>query len=144
MVEQGCVISIDEKKQQAKVRFERKSACAACGMCMFKQDEKSIDMTMPNTMDAKEGDKVEVEVSNGIVLVSAVIAYAIPVIMAGIGLLIGFLLNNELLQFALCLVFLIIGYIIIITLDRKMKFTSKIEPKMLKIMEVEKECQENI
>lgn len=135
MRETGTVVSVNEKKNTAAIRFNRTSACGDCKMCAFKDDAKHIDMSVENTLSVAEGDMVEVELKDSIVIVSAVIAYAIPVLLAGLGLLIGtFSFENEIFQFLLCLGFLILGYIIIVLLDRKFRITKRIRPVMLRVV----------
>lgn len=139
MREIGEVIELDEKTNSATMRFYRHSACSNCGMCMFKDDAKYIDMKVQNTLELTAGEQAIVEVSSHVVVASALIAYMIPVLFALVGLVIGIFLRNELIQLALCLGFLILGYIIIIILDKRFSVTRKLQPVMIekykKIME---------
>lgn len=132
MREEGEVVGIE--KETALVRFNRKEACGKCGMCMFKRDTMHVDMKVQNTLHAETGDRVEVTLADSVVIVSALIVYVLPLLFAAAGLAIGLLAKNELLQLLLCLSFLVIGYIIVIICDRKLRLTRKVVPVMTKIV----------
>ena len=87
MLEVGIVESVNEKRGTAKVVFDRKSACDKCRMCLTATGEKmKVYVEVRNTVGAKAGDKVGVQMSDRFVLKAAFIVYLIPVILVGAGL----------------------------------------------------------
>ena len=102
MKQTGTILSTDN--ETAEIAIARESACggncASCGGC-----NSVTVVTAINTIGAKVGDKVEMEMASSKVLFTAFIVYALPIIMfvlayfAGvkisgndtIGIIIGFL-----------------------------------------------------
>ena len=50
----------------AVVRFERKTACENCNMCLKPREEMYVELRLKNKLNAKVGDIVEVESPNGV------------------------------------------------------------------------------
>ena len=72
-----------------KVKIQRHSSCKNCGVCnlgMLGTNEKIVNVE--NTVDAKTGDFVMLEVKDGAVLSASFILYIIP-LLAFLGGLIG-------------------------------------------------------
>jgi Positive regulator of sigma E activity len=93
MQEIGTVIKLKDK--YAVVRIERKSACNDCGMCAFGTDKPHIDITVLNTIKAKENDKVILEMQSGNIAKISIIAYFVPLLFGGAAFIISSLLNAE-------------------------------------------------
>ena len=74
-------IVIEKTEDNVKLRFIRESACggncASCGGC----SSKPIEVTVKNTLDARVGDKVEVESDTKKILTLAFILYILPLIV---------------------------------------------------------------
>ena len=92
MTERGVVSKV--KGNKATVRFERQSACDKCHMCAVTKDGMKVEIVIENTLGANEGDCVEVEMGEKYVLTAATIVYVIPLILTGVGIGIGTLINE--------------------------------------------------
>ena len=87
MEQQGYIVGIIDEKT-AKLRMERHSACASCGKCATASEKKDIVVEVDNSIGAKVGDRVSVNMESINVLKAAGIAYIFPLIsllMATIG-----------------------------------------------------------
>jgi len=115
MTERGVVSKV--KGNKATVRFERQSACDKCHMCAVTKDGMKVEIVIENTLGANEGDYVEVEMGEKYVLTAATIVYVIPLILTGVGIGIGTLIN-EIAQICLGIGGLVVGFVIAILLDR--------------------------
>ena len=87
MQEIGRVEKID-KRNYATVVFPRKQACEHCQMCFQTKDSMRVSVRVHNTLNAKVGDNVAVDMSERIVLKSAFVVYLIPVLLVLAALLI--------------------------------------------------------
>lgn len=79
MNQQGYIVEIIDEKT-AKLKLQRHSACAACGKCHTTSEKQDIIVEVDNTLGAKVGDHVEVNMENVNVLKAVGIAYVIPLI----------------------------------------------------------------
>lgn len=81
----GTVIAIEHG--DAVIRFQRSAMCAHCGGCLA-VGEKEVEMRLPNTLDAKIGDRVSVSMQGQRIARASMIAYAVPLVLlvAGVGL----------------------------------------------------------
>lgn len=77
MNQQGYIIEIVDEKT-AKLKMQRHSACAACGKCVTSSETKDIVVEVDNSIGARVGDHVEVNMDNVDVLKATVIAYIVP------------------------------------------------------------------
>ena len=76
-----------------------------------------VEVVVENTLGANVGDFVEVEMGERYVLTAAAIVYVIPLVLIGVGIGLGTLIN-ELAQALMALGGLVIGFVIAILLDR--------------------------
>lgn len=133
MVEIGEVIKTE--KGNATVSFERKTACDNCGMCAFNKDDMKVKLILKNDVNAKVGDVVEVSMGDRFVLMSAVIVYLIPLVLVGLGILIGTLCKLEYyLQIILAAVGFVLGFVISAFIDKKLKKKKKYSPTITSII----------
>lgn len=72
------------KGSTATVRFERKTACENCNMCLKPKEEMYVELKLKNTLNAKVGDKVEVTMGQRAVLTASFIVYVFPLIVMSI------------------------------------------------------------
>ncbi len=70
----------------ATVRFDRKTACENCNMCLKPREANYVELRLKNTLSAKVGDRVEVTMGDRAVLTAALLVYAVPLIAMGIAL----------------------------------------------------------
>ena len=80
MIEQGVVISV--KKDFAKVRVGRNSACASCGKCGMTERQKHVDFFASNAVGAAVGDTVAIDIPETNSAKFAFVAYFIPLVPA--------------------------------------------------------------
>lgn len=133
MVERGLVKEID-KKSKLVVEFDRKASCEKCGMCAFGKDNMKVSVKVDNTLNAKVGDIVEVKMGDKFVLASAAVVYIIPLILVALALILSRNLD-ELVQFALVMVSLVIGFTIAAFIDKKAKNNKGFVPTLVQIVE---------
>lgn len=88
MKETGEVVEI--KDGMAYLLFQRTSMCAKCGACGMMAGQNDITVEAKNTLDAKVGDRVEIEFTSKNALQSSLIAYIFPLIMLFIGIWVGY------------------------------------------------------
>lgn len=82
MKEVGVVHKI--KGSQATVRFERKTACENCNMCLKPREEMYVELRLKNSLNAKVGDRVEVTMGQRAVLTASFIVYIVPIMIMAI------------------------------------------------------------
>ena len=91
MREQGIVQEL--KDNQATVIFQRHSACQSCGACKPLHGKDEMAVVLPNTLNAKIGDVVTVELESKKMLSATFLAYGVPLIFLIIGAVCGELLR---------------------------------------------------
>lgn len=88
MRETGRVVGIDGGT--ASVLFRRSSACSRCGACGMGSEQNDITVEVPNALDAKVGDEVEVHFTARNALASSAIGYIFPLLMLIAGVFVGY------------------------------------------------------
>ena len=86
MREVGHVVSVFG--DDCQLEFIRTSACESCGACT-RFGEKSMSVTLENSLNAKEGDYVAVEMSAKNVIGAGMWAYVFPLFMLLLGAVFG-------------------------------------------------------
>ena len=133
MLEVGLVESVNEKRGTARVTFDRKSACDKCRMCLTANGEKmKVYVEVKNTLGAKVGDKVGVQMSDRFVLKAAFIVYILPVLLVGAGLAI-FRKVSDLILLAVVAGGLLLGAGIGILADRLIRKKAAFAPTLVAI-----------
>ena len=84
MEQQGYIIEVVDRKT-AKLKMQRHSACASCGKCATTSEKKDIIVEVDNTLGAKVGDKVKVNMETVNVLKAAAIVYIVPLVALLVG-----------------------------------------------------------
>lgn len=79
----GKVVLVEENS--VKVELERNEACHKCGICHMGRTQRLL-LTVPNTIDAKEGQRVLVRMAGANVVKAGAIVYLIPLaaLLAGL------------------------------------------------------------
>jgi sigma-E factor negative regulatory protein RseC len=90
MKETGLVLEVSG--EEAKVLFNRTSACGKCKACGMAAGDNQIVVSAQNKINAKEGDRVEVQFASKNALRTSAIAYLFPLGMLIAGLILGFLI----------------------------------------------------
>ena len=127
----GLVTSI--KDGTAQIRFLRGSACAHCGACLSVGDSE-MEISLPNTLGAKEGDRVAVDLSPKRVVQASLIAYAVPLVLLIAGVIIGSRFADW-MGLALGLVACGISYLILRFVEKKSAKSKSFQPRMTRILD---------
>ncbi|MBS4534226.1 SoxR reducing system RseC family protein [Clostridium sp. D2Q-14] len=136
----GYVVNI--KDEIAVVDIRRTSACGEkCSSCGGGCNVPAMRVNIKNTIGAKVGNFVEVEMKTKSLMKSAFIAYIVPLIMLIVGIAggiyvfrsIGFS-DYESLGFLSGLVFLVISYFILRFIDNTIKNKNSAELKIVKVL----------
>lgn len=127
MKEVGVVSQLNGEK--AYVSFKRKSGCGdSCGSCKSKCGAAFITTEIANPLNARIGDKVDVEIENKSFNKMMFFAYILPLIMMIIGMAVGIKIfknlgyaTYELFGFAVGMVCLGLSYYLLKKINDKMK-----------------------
>ena len=127
----GLVTSI--RDGNAQIHFLRGSACAHCGACLT-VGESEMEISLPNTLGAKVGDHVVVDLSPKRVVQASLLAYAVPLVLLIGGVLLGSQIADWaglVLGIAACLS----GYLILRVVEKRTKDKNSFRPRMVRIAE---------
>lgn len=138
MTEVGEVVRT--KGDMAVVRLKRSSACRHCGACGLGAGSDDMLLTLPNTLNAKPGDLVELSLGSGQLLKASAITYLIPLIALIVGVIVGYMLgehmavDQQLAGAIMGLVFTAAAFGIIRALDPVFRRSSHFIPRMVSIL----------
>lgn len=127
----GLVTSV--KDGTAQIHFLRGSACAHCGACLT-VGESEMEISLPNTLGAKEGDRVMVDLSPKRVVQASLLAYAVPLVLLIAGVLVGSRIADWaglVLGVAACG----LGYLILRIVEKKSAKKKSFQPTMTRILD---------
>lgn len=141
MNQHGYVVEIVDSIT-AKIKMQQHSACASCGKCASSTDKKDIVVEVDNTLGAKIGDYVEVNMDSIDVIKAASIVYAIPLIsllggtIVSYGILsyIDISFNKEVISGILGIGLTILSYLVIKNKDSKFRESRKYIPIITKVI----------
>ena len=132
MKEVGTVAKIS-RTGFATVRFPRKTACEHCNMCLKPKDEMYVQLRLKNSVGAKEGDKVEVTMGDRAVLTASFLVYIMPLIPMAIVLGTTYRVSLA-LAYGLAAATLILGFVAVALIDRKIREKAEFIPKIPRIV----------
>ena len=136
---------IECRGDKALVRVIRNSACSKCdedcGMAGTSHESDEINVEINNTMNAKEGNFVKVELGEKTLVLASLIVYLFPLI-ALIG---GYFLSNSLISIigysaseitgiVGSISFFFISFLIIRMIDLKLKVMGIFQPEMTEVL----------
>lgn len=127
----GLVTAV--KNGNAQIHFLRGSACAHCGACLT-VGESEMEVTLPNTLGAKQGDRVVVDLSPKRVMQASLLAYAVPLLLLIGGVLIGSRYADW-AGLAFGIAACGIGYLILRIVEKKSAKKHSFQPRMTRILE---------
>lgn len=119
MFEIGKVTGL--KGNRAVVRFNRKSSCDKCKMCLALPDNMHVEVELDNGVGAEVGDTVRVNMGAQYVLLSALICYMIPLLLAAAGLVTGALLWGDAGALILGAVTITAGFCVCHLIDKRIR-----------------------
>ncbi|QJA09419.1 SoxR reducing system RseC family protein [Romboutsia sp. CE17] len=145
MNQQGYIIEIVDNKT-AKLKMQRHSACASCGKCQtLSSESKEILVEVDNSIGAKPGDHVEVNMENMNVLKATALAYAVPLIFLLVGTIVSYFMLDmiistqgiivELISGIIGIMLMLLSYVILKKNDSKFRDSRKFIPVITKIIE---------
>ncbi len=91
MRQTGKVIGL--KGKTAMVRFQKSDACGHCNAC-FKLGGNQADIEIENSLGAREGDSVVIELHGKTVVKASVIVYGVPLVALVAGIALGSVLGD--------------------------------------------------
>lgn len=141
MNQKGYIVEIVDDKT-VKIKMQKHSACASCGKCASSTDKKDIVVEADNSIGAKVGDYVEVNMDSINVIKAASIAYIIPLIALLGGTIVPYTLlsymslnfNIELISGAIGIGLTAITYFIIKGKDSKFRDSRTYIPIITKVI----------
>lgn len=145
MNQQGYIIEIVDNKT-AKLKMQRHSACASCGKCQtLSSESKEILVEVDNSIGAKQGDHVEVNMENMNVLKATALAYLVPLIFLLVGTIVSYFMLDmiistqgiivELISGIIGIMLMLLSYVILKRNDSKFRDSRKFIPVITKIIE---------
>lgn len=140
MNEQGYIVEIVDSVT-AKLKLKRYSACASCGKCATTSESKDIIVEVDNTIGAKVGDRVEVNMETVNVLKAAFIAYTIPLAALLIGTVGAFYIlsymninNIEVISGGVGLTFTLLSFLMLKKNDSKFRESKEYIPIVTRVI----------
>ncbi|MFO7295518.1 MAG: SoxR reducing system RseC family protein [Caldicoprobacter sp.] len=140
MREVGEVIRVEGDR--AIVRIQRSSACRHCGACGLGASSDEMLLTLPNSLNAKPGDMVELSIESVHLLKASAITYLIPLAALILGVIVGYVLggylavDRQLAGAVLGLAFTGLAFMLIRTLDPVFKRSNNFTPTMVAVLNV--------
>lgn len=137
----GKVVSTNGNK--AKLEIRRASACGEkCGSCSGGCSSTGTFIEAENSIMARPGQMVKIEVETKIVMKSAFLAYIFPLFMLITGIVSGsyiyksfdFNISSEVFSLLLGVFFMVISYAIIKRIDKNYQTNRKIKSTITKIL----------
>ena len=137
MQEQGLVVKIEGNT--ATVRVDKKDECSKCGMCLFPKNASHIDFEAQNDLGVAEGDTVIIQTQKEGKLLGVLLAFLVPLILVGAGVLLGLLVfGNELVALGISVVLVIVWYVVLSFIDKKLKKSMGFKPTIIQKINIEK------
>ncbi len=116
----------------AKCAFKRSKACGDCHACVsFGTDEAETELE--NTLGAKVGDRVSIELHQGSVFKAGFILYGVPLIALLAGVLVGSFIS-DLFTALFGIGFAAIALVVIRLLEPKFRKMGEFAPRMIEIV----------
>ena len=117
----------------AQIRFLRGSACAHCGACLT-VGESEMEITLPNSLRAKVGDRVSVDLSPKRVVQASLLAYAVPLALLIGGVLLGSRISDW-LGLALGVGACAVSFLLLRLVDKRIRKKKSFQPRMESIQD---------
>ena len=135
-------IVIAHKGNKAQVEIIRSSACDSCRGCAVDKKNKHFRVWVNNPLNARIGQRVEIELKSSIFLFATFIAYIVPLLAFLVGIVLGYkfayFFNITLVEpFALLIGIGImsVSYLSIHILSSKGKNSNKYTSRIVNILE---------
>ena len=111
---------VKTEQDYSVVYVEKKDECSKCGMCLFPQNAKGVEINAVNHIDARVGDTVIIELSEKGKLLGVFLAFVVPLLFIGISFLVNALtFRNDIFTLVLVLCLVVVWYLILPLIDKK-------------------------
>ncbi|SES73254.1 positive regulator of sigma(E), RseC/MucC [Natronincola peptidivorans] len=136
-----CGVVTETNNKTAKVIIQRHSSCGSCNACKMGQENMKIEIDAINEINAKVGQRVEVDMEGRNVLTAAFIIYVIPLAALIVGILvssailpnIGIENNTEIYIALIGFVFMALSFIGIRKRENRLRENKKFVPIITEI-----------
>ena len=126
------------KGELATVFLEKKDECSKCGMCIFPKNAKGIEITAKNLVGAKVDDNVIIDVKDKGKLLGIFLVFVVPLLLIGLSFLVNALfINNELFTLAMSVGLIVVWYIILSFIDKKLKVSKGYGTEIVSVLELD-------
>lgn len=132
MIEVGVVNKLS-RLNYATVRFDRRAACENCNMCLKPRDQNYVELRVKNTLNAKVGDRVKIQMGKKAVLTASFIVYIIPLLFFAIALFTTYKFKLW-ITIMVSIISLIAGFIFVFVLDIVLRKKSSFTPEMVEVI----------
>lgn len=143
MKEIGKVVSTEGR--QAVVQIQRSPACDRCGACKFGYRSNEMLITIPNPLEAKPGDHVELSLDSNQFIKASAFMYLFPLLALVLGVVIGYLtgdilgIERQLWGAVTGILFTGLSFVLIRVIEPLLKKSNQFTPKMVSIINTNKE-----
>lgn len=137
MKEYGVVLGLSNGN--AIVGLKRGSACSSCGACELGSNHSQMEITLANTVDAKPGDTVEIQLPTSQFLKASAILYLIPLMTLILGIVLGHNIgkllgmNADIVGALIGILFTVGSYMSIKKLEPKFQKTDGLSPTIVAV-----------
>lgn len=137
MKEYGVVLSLENGN--AVIGLKRNSACSSCGACELGSNHAQMEITLENTVDAKPGDTVEIQLPASQFLKASAILYLLPLVALILGIVLGYYagvsldLNADMIGAVTGILFTILSYVSIRRLEPRFRKNVDLSPTIISI-----------
>lgn len=141
MLEKARVIEMKDK--YVKLEIKRKSSCGDnCANCKGGCKPVNTYIIVENTIDAKLGELVELKMNTKTFMFAVIINYVFPLVMLLLGIFGGSVMANnlnlgvksEIISILLGFTLMVISYVLIYSIDKKLDDQEKINFKIIRIL----------
>ena len=142
MKERATVVKIGGKI--AVVQILKSPQCDSCKACAFRNGKSTVRMKAKNELGAEAGDEGIVSCAKDHRLLASFLAYILPVLFAGLGVLVGFFaFENEAYIALLSVGMLALGFGAVVVFDRALSKTKGFGMEITEIINTENEEEQN-
>ena len=119
----------------AVVKVDKKDECSKCGMCLFPQGANSVEFVAENKIGADVGDRVIIEKGENGKLQGALLVFLVPLLLIGLSVILGlYVIKWELSVLILSGSLIILWYIILSIIDKKLKYLNSFKSVIVEIV----------
>lgn len=133
MREVGLVTKLNNSS--ATIKVDKKDECSKCGMCLFPKNASSIEFEADNKLGAQVGDTVMFETETDGKLLGAILVFLVPLLIIGISAVLAYVVfQKEIMTLVFSLTFIIVWFIVLSFIDKRLKKTKKFKPTIVLIV----------